>query len=1036
MPSSAPKESTSGRSGWRGYVTVLFSDVCGYTALNEASDPEDVDLMRQKLEELATVVINKHGGEVTQCYGDGILAVFGFPTPKEDDSRRAIDAAIDLHDAIRGADWGGMVDPGFEMRLHTGVNAGLVFAREGDALHGAYDMTGDSVNTAARLCSAASRDEILVSLATLRGIEAFFVTDPGVELTLKGKSLPVPAHRVTGRSMVRTSFEARSLRGLTQFVGRDGELAALSTLLGDASRERRSRIGVVSGAAGIGKSRLLEAHCATALAADMPVLFGCCESYGELGPLGPFIQALRHWAGIKGSTSVDEAIVALREKLEACGGEVLSHLSTLLQLLSLQPSPPPTNEVAAAEPLAMRALMALFRRLTETSPVLLVLDDWQWADDMSKKAFDAIVGDAQGRALCVVLGVRSPEPTAALFEDARSIHLAPFDEDECALVARTLRPQDLDVGVARAIHRRSGGNPLFVEELCRSLPAEPLGGDQVLEQQHVPTTLQGVIQNRVAALPPAEATTLRAASVFGTEFSVSLLAEVVGVGVEPLQSILDALARGDLIYATERAVTFRFKHGVTRDVIYESVRILERRHLHQAIAVAIARGVESGKLADQSEALAYHHRGSGDRERSAFYAELAGNKAVAASALDHARLQYESALEALDKLPPTVDIKRRWLGVALSWAGACVYSPERSHLQIVERAAKYARELGDVAREAEAEYWVGWIDYVLGDHVEANAHYQKAILLAEVPGGERLIAQLWGNVGQNDAAAGNYAAALPNLARCIDSKRARGPYTSTDPVPQGLAYALAVRAMIEGAVGDFAAAEASFEEADSLSRGRQHAIEGSVCAIQAVIEFYRGRWDVCAGAAARSMRISRRFSGVYVFAMSSVFGAYSRFMTTGAPEAVAEMRTSVHWLESRGVQGFGSLSYAALADALVTVGHHDDARLFAERALDRAAHGDPLGESMAYRVLARLHHERGEHQPCVDALKEAARAADARGSERDLALTRLLSAELVAPESDDERQAQLEAAERDFERMSMPWHTEKTRTLLRALPTT
>ena len=136
---------TVGTEGRRGHVTVLFTDLCGYTALNEANDPEEVDYLRRQVHELAERVIRSHGGVVTQCHGDGILAVFGFPEPTENDTRSAVDAAIELHRTTRAVQW----EPEFELRLHTGINAGLVFAREGDTLHGAYELTGDAVSTAA-----------------------------------------------------------------------------------------------------------------------------------------------------------------------------------------------------------------------------------------------------------------------------------------------------------------------------------------------------------------------------------------------------------------------------------------------------------------------------------------------------------------------------------------------------------------------------------------------------------------------------------------------------------------------------------------------------------------------------------------------------------------------------------------------------------------------------------------------------------------------------------------------------------------------
>ncbi|HKU38635.1 MAG TPA: adenylate/guanylate cyclase domain-containing protein, partial [Polyangiales bacterium] len=196
--------------GQRRFVSLLFADVCDYTALSESADPEEIQALRRSFERLASEVIARRGGVVSQLYGDGMLAVFGLEGPHEDDARRAVDAALELHEAMRQlpSDRSWLRD--HELRLHTGIHAGVVFSRRGDELHGRYDLTGDAVNTAARLCGAAGRDEVLVSRAALRGFEAYFVAREAAPLTLRNKSVPVPAHFVSARSGLPTSFEART----------------------------------------------------------------------------------------------------------------------------------------------------------------------------------------------------------------------------------------------------------------------------------------------------------------------------------------------------------------------------------------------------------------------------------------------------------------------------------------------------------------------------------------------------------------------------------------------------------------------------------------------------------------------------------------------------------------------------------------------------------------------------------------------------------------------------------------------------------
>src|SRR5262245_45408100 len=173
--------------GQRAHVTLVFSDLCDYTRLSEALDPEEIDAIRSQLDEVAAAVIRRHAGFVTQVYGDGRLCVFGFPQPTENDVRRSIDAALELHEAVRAAAWADLPS-GFELRLHTGVHSGLVFVRTGTTLHGRYQLSGDAVNTASRLCGIAQRDEIVVTASTLLGSEEYFETATLAAVALRGKS--------------------------------------------------------------------------------------------------------------------------------------------------------------------------------------------------------------------------------------------------------------------------------------------------------------------------------------------------------------------------------------------------------------------------------------------------------------------------------------------------------------------------------------------------------------------------------------------------------------------------------------------------------------------------------------------------------------------------------------------------------------------------------------------------------------------------------------------------------------------------------
>lgn len=960
--------------GWRGYVPLLFADVCDYTALGELCDPEDVEQLLRELEALTEATLQRYGGSIIQVYGDGFLAAFGLPVPDENSARQALDAALELHEAVRAKDWSAILPGAFEVRLHTGVHSGLVFAREGDALRGKYGLKGEAVTTAARLGAQAGRDEIVASHTVIQGIEGFYDVELlSDKLDLKGKSKHVSAFKVIRRSSSRTRAEATRRRGRTHFVGRKAELSQLIEAM-NVSIHGRGKLVVVSGAPGIGKSRLLEAARTSADGSSQRCFLGSCESYGEVAPLEPFRQVLDQ----------------LQPQLEELDLEpTLAH--GLSQLSSLRSSE--HREGGRDDDGIIESFGRLFHALASRGPIALLLDDWQWADDTSRKVLASLLRERYEHPLCVVVGTRELEASGPLPPPDRQIQLMPFDECEAARVVRRLRPQDLDLGVSEVLHRRAGGNPLFLEELCRALPEGPLDQEQLI-QADAPTTLQGVIQARVARLAPEQAKVLRAAAVIGLEIDIPLLSRVVET--TDLDSTLEELAGRGLLLGGAGDGAYRFKHGITREVVYETILKADRQRMHGAIAHAITERIQDAQRHAYIETLAQHYRGSGNHERAAEYSKQAGDRAMATGSLDRARLHYRNTLIALEQLPSSVERTRRWLEISMHWATACVYSPAPDQVEVLERAAAHADELGETGARAQTRYSLGWIQYVLGDYDAAIEHCEAALQLAEAAGAGRLRDQLLANLGQIYAASGRYAEALERLGKSIERKRDR-ERRGSGSVAQGFAYALGCRASLHSDQGDFEASERDIGEALSVVGGSGHAIEGSLRALQAMAAIHRATWPDALDAAVCSREIATRINSGYVFATSSAYEAYAHWKLHGDPEAITRMRDAVRWLERRGQRLFISFAYGCFADTLYEAGELDAARDIAERALMRADEKDPLGEAMACRTLARLEAapRTGAQAAVSRHLDRAMRSAERRASQREMDETRRLHRELL-----------------------------------------
>lgn len=1012
-----------GAAGRRCHVSLLFSDLCNYTALNEASDPELVASLLAATKAAATRVIEKHGGTLNQFYGDGLLAVFGLPTPREDDVRHAAEAALELHDAIRELKLDAELPAGFTARLHSGIDAGLIYAREADPAAGRYELVGDPVNTAARLCAAADTDEIFASEAALRGVEPFFQTEAVAPLHLKGKVKPVPVYRVLGRTAVTTRFEARARRGLTPFIGRADELGRLSEAV-DRARAGRTVAVHVLGDAGVGKTRLIE-ELRRRMDADVAVYSGCCESYGNIAPLQPFLQILRQVFGVGIEASREESARAVQAGLEQLGGVAIKFLPALLQVLSLgSRAEPPAESVSLSG-----VMSSLLAALSQRGPLVLLLDDWQWADDASRLLVTQVVEQLarESRPVLFVTSSRARAVVDPLLPDALVIELLPFDLAESEQAIRALLPGTLDLAITGVIQQRSGGNPLFLEELCQSLPRE---GPLAAPVASVPSTIHGLIQARVERLPAELAAVSQAAAVIGSEFEEWLLARIVGP--EELGRALEDLAANDLVYESHSPGLHRFKHGITREVVYNTVKLSERRRLHGAIARAIEDCFgESGAL-ERSEALAAHWAGAADPERASMYAELAGDKASAASSLDCARQQYGAAMLELDRISASPLSRKRWLAISWKWAAACVFSPSEEQVTLLERSLQYAERLEDVEAIARSHYWLGWLHYALGQQDRARAHSEKAVELAEKATNQKLVAQLVANLGQIQAAGADCALALESLGTAVTLKQRNVRTRFLRSVPVGFAYALGMKALVHGYLGDFAAADTCMDTALRAVRGAEHAIEASLLGLRGMIEIWRGDYAACIETARQSRARAERVSGPYVFATSQTLGSYARLLEGPDPAALSELGQAVAWVDERGMRLFFSFSAACLGDALVSAGDLVQARRHAERALEQVKEGDRLGEVAAHRVLARAALRSGEAAEARRHLERAEQAAVRHGSRREQALNALARAELLRREGDAAGgRAAIEAALATFRGLGMAVHAESAARLLK-----
>lgn len=603
--------------GERRHATVMFSDLSGYTALNEAMDPEEVEAIMGRIKAEATAVIARHGGTVNQFVGDEIMALFGLPLARRDDPRRAVAAGLELHRVVDAL----VAGLGRALAMHTGINTGLVVARRSDARAGDYALTGDAVNIAARLRSLAAPGEIVVSADTWQQVSDFFEGEAGVAVEVKGKERPLVPYRIRAERDVPASA-AGSL------VGREEELREFGALAQACAERHRSRVIVVRGDPGVGKSRLVAEFVRTAEALGFASHTASVLDFGAETGRDAVRSLARSLLGVAGNAGEDERSAAVER---AGAREQTSSDGQLFRYDLVDVAPPPAlralaaaMSTAAREKGSLQALCDLVRTASAASPLLLVVEDIHWADAWTLERLAALAVLAARHPLLLVMTTRfAGDPTAAAWRT--SLHGAPLigidlgplgaeDSMRLALAASAMSP-----ALVASCVERAEGNPLFLLQLL-------LNADEAA-RTNLPGSIQALVHARMDRLASADKIALQAAGVLGQRFAQDTLRHLVENPDYDCRLLVEQfLVRAD-------GSEFLFCHALIRDGAYASLLHSRRRRLH-------ARAAEWFEASDPVLAAEHFDRGEHPRAALAY---------LAASESASAQFRYQTALALAER---------------------------------------------------------------------------------------------------------------------------------------------------------------------------------------------------------------------------------------------------------------------------------------------------------------------------------------------------------------------------------------------------
>lgn len=817
----------------RRLVTILFADVSGFTAMSETMDAEEVrDTMNALWEKLDAAIV-KHGGAVDKHIGDALMALFGAQTAREEDPERAVRAALLLQDELRAF----AEKSGRALRMRIGVNTGPALLGIVGS-NAEFTAMGDAVNLASRLEHAAPVGGVLISHETYMHVRGLFDVEPQEPLQVKGKQEPVRTYVVMRAKPLASRVGERGLDIKTRMVGRDGDLQAVLEDLSAATKDGRTRLTMILGDAGMGKSRLLREF--TTRTKELPEpptsLIGRASAESAESAYGLLKDVFSRRFEIDDSDASHD----VRAKFETGavsmlggGPDAQAQAHYAGHLIGFDFSSSPHVAALSSNPSLVRergvgAVHDLLRAAAARAPHLLLLEDIHWADDATLDFVERLPAAVPDLRLHVVALARPSlfERRPNWREDAstRRVELAALSKADCRAFVEDIlsRVDALPESLRDKVVESSDGNPFYIEELIRMLMEDGVivrAGEswrvdaQRLPEAKVPSTLAGVLQARLDGLSSSEKAALQCASVIGRIFWDSALA-ALSASRGGLEAAMDALRSKGMIFRRERS-TFAgadehiFKHALLRDAAYESVLKKSRRSLHAAAAAWLAArcGERAGEFASQ---LARHYELAGDNEAAADQLRKAaddairrGNAAESAKMIrralaleperasarrgtllrEAARIfgtadEQDTAIECADASVRVFEELGDRLGLAGALNEACIVSRKRGDFpgqaRRAERFRALAVELGDPEVEGDSLAQSAWASVAVEDYETAKQLYERSLAVRAKLGSAAGIAACRIMLGSICNRLGDYAAAKGHYEASIEHYRTAG----------------------------------------------------------------------------------------------------------------------------------------------------------------------------------------------------------------------------------------------------------------------
>ena len=838
------------------------------------------------------------------------LVLFGLPEAHEDDVDRAARAAWELLRRMRGV-------VGVRAGLHAGTVAQLEIGTSGRR---SKDVIGDTVNTAARTMGAARWGEVLVTATTARNVRNL-ATPPRGRRAVKGKVAPLDLHGLSKSPRTRARAAVRC-----PLVGRADEMAALEAAAARAEDGCGSTAGI-RGDAGIGKSRL-KFELAQAMATRMEVHEGRALAFG--GPAyGPVAELLRSLLGLEPDAGDERTLARLDSELELAGLPARLR-PPLANILGVQIEDPPVAELDAdavrlASAMALREL--LYARCRER-PQLWILEDLQWADDLSRHAIELLaraVGSTRALLLMLYRPPFEPPPGGtelALLELERG--------GVAAMLTALLGP--VSASLSAIVQSRAEGNPFYVEEVCRHLEESGFltikDGVRHLRRapahDDLPDSLESLIEARLDRLSATARRVAQTGAVIGRSFPLRLLRRLPGIGTG-LGRALDELRRRELLFRRSGGANpqYIFKHALTRDVAYGTILVERRRRIHRAVAEAIER-LKPRHRQPHLPMLGHHWENAGDNARALPCYLAAARRAADAFAHEEAERLYESYLELERGVSPGRATARLELAERVLRVTGRFEDARRTLL----RALQEARALRDRDLELAALTGIGLATSNLGELAESEQILLQARMIARSVADRRTEALVLGHLSTIELRRGR----LDGAEALLDQAAIR--FEELDD-QRSLAIALGDRAIVQQRRGDPQAALRTFERCLALHQQRaDRRFEATTLVNMASALAQAGKYDEAVELYRRGAELAERTGDVHTLAGATFGIAQVEERRGQSTSATASYARALQLYESTGAAPEIAAVRSCLSLLLLGEGRVEEALAHMEQALE------------------------------------------------------------------------------------------------------